>query len=407
MVIRPLIKDPHAPGYINHSRPHTINHIVLDDLGVNEILLLATDSGNVTGYHVEAIFSAINQGTKDGLRRPFSPNEVKPFFAESVGMSAWGLAIHKFARLIAVSANTGIITVFAFALVDSESESDDSISSQHEDSDLDLSDSTWISIDTALSMEELKKDMPNHRTRNLRLSYKGHFDNIPCVSFANFELDPNGLWMISTDIINRVFVWRVWGDLAPIKISTYDISETEREQRGWFVLPINPRRVQQHRLMLDACGCEPQPQLIKRRLVFDVSEAATHVANRSIVAAVKHTESTSIALPDDIFDSDFSVDSEFPPQTSSSEHGHSALKALETAAHRIHVGVEEPEADLLSPYHSLRVRRGLADLIEEENEHESAWRAADPSVLGFHTPHRKSEMCFGVFYTDADLLISD
>jgi hypothetical protein len=33
-------------------------------LGVDEVLLLATDSGNVTGYNVEAIFSAINRSTQ-------------------------------------------------------------------------------------------------------------------------------------------------------------------------------------------------------------------------------------------------------------------------------------------------------------------------------------------------------
>ena len=266
MIIHPVMKEPNALGYIDRSRPHTINHIIVDDLGVDEVLLLATDSGNVAGYNVEAIFSAINRSAKYGGSRPFDTHEVKPFFAEHVYLSAWGLATHKFSRLIAVSSNTGDITVFAFALVDAVSESDGSSSNPSETSNVGGSGvlgNTWVSIDSVESMKALKKVMPHHRTRNLRLTYRGpHFDNIPSVSFANFELDPNGLWMISTDIVNQVSIWRVWDSLSPVDISSYDCPGSGREQKGWFVVPLHPRRVQQHLLKFDACGCDPKPTLV-------------------------------------------------------------------------------------------------------------------------------------------------
>lgn len=419
MIIHPAMKEPNAPGYIDRSRPHTINHIIVDDLGVDEVLLLATDSGNVTGYNVEAIFSAINRSAKYGGSRPFDAHEVRPFFAEHVQLSAWGLATHKFARLIAVSANTGIITVFAFALVDVVSESDGSSPSSVETSNVggsDVLENTWVSIDSASAMEKLKKDIPNHRTRNLRLSYRGHFDNIPCVSFANFELDPNGLWMVSTDILNRVFVWKVWDNLFPVKRSSYDCPRSGREQRGWFVLPLHPRRVQQHRLKFDACGCEPKPNMMNGRMVFDVTDAAGYVETRSMrasrkIAVREYGTVSNLFLPDDIFPPDGCVHTESRPQPSSSEHNHTTLEASEAASPPTasdDISAEgSQDYEVASPRQSIRVRRGITNLIEEENEHWGYDCAVDADVLRGFVRHRKWAMCFGVLdYGNANLLLS-
>lgn len=394
MIIHPVMKQPNAPGYIEPSRPHTINHILVDDLGVDEVLLLATDSGNVTGYNVEAIFSAINRSAQYGGARPFDAHEVKPFFAEHVHLSAWGLATHKFARLIAVSANTGVITVFAFALVDPVSEHDGSSPISPETSNTrgsDVLENTWVSIDSALSMEQLKKDIPNHRTRNLRLTYKGHFDNIPCVSFANFELDPNALWMVSTDVVNQVIVWRVWDSLTPVKSTSYDCPRGGREQRGWFVLPLHPRRVQQHHFKSDACGCEPKPKMINGRMVFDVTEAADHVEARSDlvsqqVTADEYVTISSFTLPDDIFPLDGSVHTGSQPQPSSSEHRHTTSEASETAFHPTainptRISTEVSYYEVAPSRQSLRVRRGITNLIEEENEQWGLDRTVDADHL--------------------------
>ncbi|KAJ5778889.1 hypothetical protein N7457_006609 [Penicillium paradoxum] len=373
MIIHPVMKEPHAAGYIDPLKPHAINNLIVDDLGLDEVLLLATDSGNVTGYNVKAIFSAINRSAKSGHSRPFDTYEIKPFFAESVVLSAWGLTTHKFARLIAVSSNTGTITVFAFALVDVDSGGDDdSTSDTPESSTLGNPgglESTWVSIDTTALMEGMKKDIPNHRTRNLRISYKGHFENIPCVSFANFGLDPNGLWMVSTDIRNRVFIWKVWESLVPFKTSTY-----EPLDRGWFVLPVHPRKVQQHRLRIDACGCEPRPRMIGNCLVFDVSKAVQFVATKSIFAAQEYTATSHIVLPDGIF-SDSDVDAESRPQPTIPRHYRTEQEARGTRHSSTAVdnsglsaGVSQdsvmPTAD---PQFS--VRPGITNLIDEANEH--------------------------------------
>ncbi|KXG50395.1 Ribonucleotide reductase, transcriptional regulator CRT10 [Penicillium griseofulvum] len=412
MIIHPVMKEPNAPGYIDRSRPHTINHILVDDLGVDEVLLLATDSGNVTGYNVEAIFSAINRSARYGGGRPFDAHEVKPFFAEHVQLSAWGLATHKFARLIAVSANTGVITVFAFALVDDASESDDSSPSFSETSDVggtDVLESTWVSIDSAPLLEELKKDMPHHRTRNLRLSYKGHYENIPCLSFANFELDPNGLWMVSTDILNRVFVWRVWDKLTPVKTSTYDHSRDAEEQRGWFVLPLHPRRVQQHRYKFDACGCEPRPKMMNGRMVFDVSDTVDDVIVRSNLAAQKVADEedatiSSLFMPDDIFSPSCSVHTECRPQPSNSEHNHTTLEAFEAASPAAasdsnDTNLEVPQDHEETPSHeSSRLRCGITSLVEEENEQCAVDTVVDVDVLRCFVSHPCNPRFFPILH---------
>lgn len=284
MIIRPVMKDSYASGYIDRSHPHTINAIAVDDLGRDEVFLLVTDSGNVCGYHVEAIYTAIDLCAKSGYKRPFDGAEVSPFFVENVGMSAWGLATHKFARLIAVSANTGQITVFAFALVDPAGNGDKSFRSSE---NLDVSsDQTWVSIDNRKQLRELRPLMPrNHRSRNLRLTYRGHFDNIPCVSFANFDLDADGLWMVSTDINNRVILWRIWDDLWPSAVYYPGFPMNNPPQRGWSVMPLDPRTFRWHQSREAACGCDPGSSHIAARTVLDLSAAIETIPDSSHVFA--------------------------------------------------------------------------------------------------------------------------
>lgn len=420
MIIHPVMKEPNSPGYIDRSRPHTINHIIVDDLGVDEVLLLATDSGNVTGYNVEAIFSAINRSAEYGGSRPFDAHEVKPFFAEHVQLSAWGLATHKFARLIAVSANTGVITVFAFALVDVASESDGNSPGPSEASNVggsDVLESTWVSIDNALSMEELKMDMPHHRTRNLRLSYKGHFENIPCVSFANFELDPNGLWMVSTDILNRVFVWRVWDNLTPVKKSSYDCPTSVQEQRGWFVFPLHPRRVQQHQYQFDACGCEPNLRRINGRMVFEVSRAAEYISLRSVAASKKvaleeRATISRLFLPDDVFLPD-GLHTGSRPRSLSSERDPTTPEASETASPAsasdsivTSTGISQ-DYEVTPPRRSARVRRCIANLIEEENEQWGNDPALDDDFPDALIRHPRNPRFFPILHFSGDSITLD
>lgn len=104
-------------GGVDRVFPHQVNHLVVGDLGEEEILLLAFDDGDVIAYYTKHIENALIQRDEDGTEKP---RPVQPFFHENVGKSAWGLAIHAKSRLIAVGSNMHSVTVFILALTNRE-----------------------------------------------------------------------------------------------------------------------------------------------------------------------------------------------------------------------------------------------------------------------------------------------
>ncbi|KAJ0116002.1 hypothetical protein J7T55_004172 [Diaporthe amygdali] len=116
-------------GHINPRCPHEINHMVVGELGDQEILVVSRDNGDVNAWYTATIAEHIRtpeparKGRMDptkghGRRTDDIARQPRPrhFFAENIGISAWGLAVHKKSRLIAVSSNGHEVTVFAFAL---------------------------------------------------------------------------------------------------------------------------------------------------------------------------------------------------------------------------------------------------------------------------------------------------
>lgn len=394
MVIEPVMKQPLADGYIDQANPHTINNLLVDELGRDEVMLLATDSGNVCGYHVEAIYSAVKRCVKSGYKRPFDGAEITPFFVENVGMSAWGIATHKFARLIAISANTGQITVYAFALVDPSSEDMDDPTSDSDSDGLNAahSDQTWVSIHNIKQLRELQKSMPrNHRSRNLRLTYRGHFDNIPHVSFANFDLDANGSWMVSTDISNRVIIWRIWDDLGPYRVYYPGHPLNNPPQRGWTVIPLDPRTFRRQQTIEEACGCEPGSVLLASRTILDVSRAIEDVTDASqIIRFGSLTSKRPLnsapeieCLPDHIFSPDCMVD--HPSRTSSGSElgpGNSAAgkPSAESGKETVNDSAAEDTASD-TPDRVVRIKRPLASFLEEESVQRRASPCLHPDFL--------------------------
>ncbi|GFF40179.1 uncharacterized WD repeat-containing protein C27B12.05 [Aspergillus udagawae] len=321
MIITPVMKEPHSSGYISPSFPHAVNNLLVDDLGREEVLLLVTDSGNVCGYRVEAIFSALKRATENkDDKRPLDGSQVDPFFVEYVQASAWGLAIHKFARLIAVSANTGLITVFAFALVNPASKdcSDELENEPH----LTDYDQTWLDIRGNEQFAQLQRLMPDkHRTRNIKLTYTGHFSNIPSVGFYNCDLDPNGTWMVSTDIDNKLLVWKIWESLGPFNVYHFNGStvrsfpETLRNdtERGWAVLALDPRTFQPVKTTQEAFGGQPLRRKKRGQVVLDITRLSNHIPDASHLynyfpPAVRSEPDQSV-LPD-IFGADCRISSD-------------------------------------------------------------------------------------------------
>ncbi|KAJ5100483.1 hypothetical protein N7456_006535 [Penicillium angulare] len=407
MIIHPVMENPHAAGYIDRNAPHTINNILVDDLGRDEVLLLATDSGNICAYHVESIYAAINQCASRGYKRPFAGSEVNPFFVESVGMSAWGLAMHKFSRLIAVSANTGHITVFAFALVDPASADDDEKQQYPMEQGPGQLDQTWVHIDSQKQLRELQKmKVGNYRRQNLRLTYRGHFDNIPCVSFANFDLDANAAWMVSTDITNRVVVWRIWEDLYPHRVYNPGHPQNNPPQRGWSVIPLDPRTFRRHQASEDACGCEIGSQLIDGRTILDVSRAIEDISDASQIF-----DCASPRIAPDEEEEYFLPDDHFALISSTVGHAnHPGQEELGFLPERHESGsASDPESeDEPEPRQGILENKSLSSLFEEDNKHHRVQPAlwygygfeehSDLEFLKRQSVHPKSPSLFPILH---------
>ena len=263
--IPPTLANLAAAGYIDEWRPHGINHLMVGDLGSEEILLVATDSGNVAAYHTRAIEEAINKDPYKFSEKGRSDIVgLRAFFSQWVHESAWGLAIHRQGRMVAVSANkphhvaardpSAKITVFAFALTSPSTDNEEDFEEPGLNTSGELQD--WYDWDPDGSNGETPQ-----RDRNFRITLggdSGHINNIPSVSFINSQEDPDGSWLLSTDITGVMKLWRIWRGACH---DSYDCEGTHlgiaiRRQRdaGWIVAALDPASFRPALSMDQFCG---------------------------------------------------------------------------------------------------------------------------------------------------------
>ncbi|KAK5216045.1 hypothetical protein LTR72_010921 [Exophiala xenobiotica] len=268
LLIPPTLAQSQAEGYMDTYFPHTINHMIVGDLGSEEIVLVGTDSGNVTAYFTKAIDEAIR---RDPYR--FSTNArsdyvgVRAFFTQWVYESAWGLSIHSKARMIAVSANTtrhvrsddpcSKITVFAFALTE---QSDSHGHPQDDHDSIDIADHAK-QPDWEEWQCKGRDPAPPPRNKNYKITlggFEGHNYNIPSISFVNTDDDNDGRWLLSTDIGGEMKMWLIWQGFC---VKTWDFAETRmrsgffrRREGGWIVAALDPKAFRLARSMEQFCG---------------------------------------------------------------------------------------------------------------------------------------------------------
>lgn len=171
LILSPTVHTDTVPDFTDLAplgSGRTINHLLVDFLGNDEILLLALHDGRVIGYHVNQIQRAIDRRQEPNCVETIKGDDVRPFFSEDVGSSAWGLAVHREARMIAVSCNSHTVTVFALALT----------------KDLLPKTRSWL---------------PD-RSQQYRIVTPETGQNIPCVAVCNTGDDPEGRWVLTSDI---------------------------------------------------------------------------------------------------------------------------------------------------------------------------------------------------------------
>lgn len=211
----PVLANADARGVLDTSRPHCINHLIVGELGSEEILLLSTDSGNVCAYYTASIQRGIDkESSKSDHEAGSEMVGIRPFFVHWVYESAWGLSIHKDARMLAVSSNqpfyepsigvNAAVTVFAFALTDSDGHAarirnGETIPTREDGTEWHMwapeaADPTWL---------------PD-RSRNWKTRLEGHTCNIPSISFVNTNHDRGGKYLLSTDIEGITLCWHIW-----------------------------------------------------------------------------------------------------------------------------------------------------------------------------------------------------
>jgi hypothetical protein len=99
LILHPPVSAQTGPG-IDPGHPHSITRILVDYLGNDEILLLTCDDGDVVGYRTAEIQRALER--RANTLEPAIKEDVHVFLHRNVGASAWGLAIHREARIIAI-----------------------------------------------------------------------------------------------------------------------------------------------------------------------------------------------------------------------------------------------------------------------------------------------------------------
>ncbi|PQE20887.1 pyridine nucleotide-disulfide oxidoreductase family protein [Rutstroemia sp. NJR-2017a BBW] len=236
LILRLPVSNHAGPGYIDTLRPHCVNHMLVGKLGGKEILLLASDDGDVTAYYTDLIAEEL-QGAARSTPKAVPICRTQPFFLENVGSSAWGLAIHQKSRLIAVSSNNREVTVFIHG---SRAFSD----SCYEHEYLKPEDLRGTSRHDRGSFPEKHGRMsasgsthsrttfPNSFRRVLRPGHLCH--NIPSIAFAD-SCDDLAQSIIATDINGNLWLLDIWA-----KTSRLVVTPAPRgvNQMGWGVMVI-------------------------------------------------------------------------------------------------------------------------------------------------------------------------
>ncbi|KAJ8059196.1 hypothetical protein OCU04_012167 [Sclerotinia nivalis] len=287
LILRLPVSKHAGRGYLDEARPHSVNNMIIGNLGNKEILLFCSDDGDVTAYYTDLLAEELQQA-EESTASSIPVGNTRPFFQENVGESAWGLAIHQKSRLIAVSSNKHEVTVFVHATYSSEPCNcavmgtvfdptyDEFV--QHDKAQkafpvTECYSKGFVFSDKGLFSDSLfplrrlirtrrpdrpvteglhLPETPCSRNFRLILGLANSRHNIPAITFAD---DKNGLAesILATDIAGSLWSFGIWRRTA--KLFGSPLRE-ELFQMGWGVMTIPLRYFRHSQNFQDALGME-------------------------------------------------------------------------------------------------------------------------------------------------------
>lgn len=268
LIVASHTSTPARPGYIDARRPHAINNLIVQCLGNEEIIATVRDDGDVDAFFVRQIIHAIERRAETGSSVRVEADEVKPFFQSNVGLSAWGLAIHSEARILATSANTHSITIFKFGLVDANEQD------QPQEGE---------------EMDESGVQSARHRKTDVTEQVLNGTSNIPHIAFCNTGDDPEARWLLTTDIggfCRSIDLWEMqtaqtfrFGSQAYVSIHDHD-----RFNSGWTIMFLDKRSFLPENNFRAALGFEDgevDSGVQSEQTLWDIASSLPHVPDAS------------------------------------------------------------------------------------------------------------------------------
>jgi hypothetical protein len=156
-------------GHIDRLAPHQINYLVVEQLGNQEVLIVACDDGTIAIWHT---FPISIWNTSQKYDRP-------PIVLEDLEESAWGIAVHRKSRKIAFTSNSYTVHVLEMALENNE--------------------------DTNKSCSVKKS-----RQENIMKNFNATDYNLPCITFCNTGDDALGRYVMCGDITGKMMIWDIF-----------------------------------------------------------------------------------------------------------------------------------------------------------------------------------------------------
>jgi hypothetical protein len=272
-------------------------------LGKDEVIANVRDDGDVEVFLVRHIVHAITTriDRHDTTQDPVADN-VKPLFLRNVGISAWGLAIHAEARILAVSSNRHEVTIFRFGLVD---ENDDAQSSRKQSRSTDDNGSSkWDEH----RREDNVDTRPERKTDVTRQVLNGQA-NIPHIAFCNTGDDPDGRWLLTTDIsgVCRAIDLHTFTLVQAFRFGPPFVAEHggryDRMNAGWGIMFLDTRSFIAENSIQDALGMddgEMPPDAKSDSRIWDLSKTIRHLPDHSKAfraAKSKTPRNTALSSP--------------------------------------------------------------------------------------------------------------